>query len=149
VSLHDVKVYVWCVINATRIIGPVFLTINLYKYKTYILTPLFQHLSAYDRTCPFSERKCNSSHYRPFPALYSKTVNKILILTVIQPTQWKRDMRFGTWNVRSLYRSGSLMTVARELARYKLDLVGVQEVRWDKGGTVRAGDYTFFSGKGN
>ena len=58
-------------------------------------------------------------------------------------------MRFGTWNVRSLYRSGSLMTVARELARYKLDLVGVQEVRWDKGGTVRAGDYTFFCGKGN
>jgi hypothetical protein len=27
--------------------------------------------------------------------------------------------------------------------------VGVQEVRWDKGGTVRAGDYTFFYGKGN
>jgi hypothetical protein len=24
------------------------------------------------------------------------------------------------------------MTVARELARYKLDLVSVQEVRWDK-----------------
>jgi exonuclease III len=53
-------------------------------------------------------------------------------------------MRFGTWNARSLYRSRSLMTVARELARYKLDLVGVQEVRWDKEGTVRAGDYTFF-----
>jgi hypothetical protein len=58
-------------------------------------------------------------------------------------------MRFGTWNVRSLYRSGSLMTVVRELAGYKLDLVGVQGVRWDKGGTVRAGDYTFFSGRGN
>jgi hypothetical protein len=41
------------------------------------------------------------------------------------------------------------MTVARELARYKLDLVCVQEVRWDKGGTVRAGDYTVFYGKGN
>ena len=27
-------------------------------------------------------------------------------------------------------------------------LVGVQEVRWDKGGTVRAGDYNFFYGKG-
>jgi hypothetical protein len=24
----------------------------------------------------------------------------------------------------------------------------VQEVRWDKGGTVRAGDYNFFYGKG-
>jgi hypothetical protein len=41
------------------------------------------------------------------------------------------------------------MTVARQLARYKLDFVGVQEVRWDKGGTVRVGDYTFFYGKGN
>jgi hypothetical protein len=27
--------------------------------------------------------------------------------------------------------------------------VGVQEVRWDKGGSVRAGDYTFFHGKGS
>jgi exonuclease III len=57
-------------------------------------------------------------------------------------------MRFGIWNVRSLFRSGSLMTVARELVRYKLDLVGVQEVRWDKGSTVRTGDCTFFYGKG-
>jgi hypothetical protein len=59
------------------------------------------------------------------------------------------DMRFGLWNVRSLYRVGSLMTVSRELARYKLDLVGVQEVRWEGGGTEPAGEYTFFYRKGN
>jgi hypothetical protein len=41
------------------------------------------------------------------------------------------------------------MTVARELVMYTLDLVEVQEVRWDKRGTARAGDYTFFYGKGN
>ena len=41
-------------------------------------------------------------------------------------------MRFGKWNARSLYRSGSLATV-RELVRYKFDLVGVQEVRWENG----------------
>jgi len=59
-------------------------------------------------------------------------------------------MRFGTWNVRSLYRAGSLTAAAAwELARYQLDLVGVQEVMWDKGGTVRAGDYIFFYGKRN
>jgi len=58
-------------------------------------------------------------------------------------------MRFGTWDVRSLYRAGSLMAAARELARHKLDLLGVQEDRWDKGGTVRAGDYNFLYGKGN
>ena len=51
----------------------------------------------------------------------------------------KRDVRLGTWNVRSLYRSDSLTAAAsRELARYKLDLEGVQEVKWDKGGRVRA-----------
>jgi hypothetical protein len=47
------------------------------------------------------------------------------------------------------YRSGSLKTVARELGKYKLDLVGVQEVRWNKGGTERAEDYRFFYGAGN
>ena len=36
---------------------------------------------------------------------------------------------------------------ARELARYKLDSVCVQKVRWDKGGTGRAGDYIFFMEK--
>jgi len=54
-------------------------------------------------------------------------------------------MRFGTWYVSSLRRAGSLTAAARELTRYvyKLDLVGVQEVRWDKGDTVRAEDYNF------
>jgi hypothetical protein len=37
------------------------------------------------------------------------------------------DMRFGTWNIRSLYRAGSLMTVSRELSRHKLGLVRVQD----------------------
>jgi len=59
------------------------------------------------------------------------------------------DVKFGVWNVRSVYRSGSLTAAARELAGYKLDLVGVQEVRWGKGGTVTAGGYSFLGGKGN
>jgi exonuclease III len=58
------------------------------------------------------------------------------------------DMRFGTWNVRSLYRASSLLTVSRELAGYKLDLVGVQEVRWEGRGTEPAGEYISFIRKG-
>jgi len=45
----------------------------------------------------------------------------------------KRDFLLGAWNVRSLYRAGSLMAAARELARYKLDLVGVQRLGGTKG----------------
>jgi exonuclease III len=59
------------------------------------------------------------------------------------------DMRFGTWNVRSMYRAGSLRVVGEEISKYKLDLLGVQEVRCDGGGTERSGEYTFFYGKVN
>jgi hypothetical protein len=53
------------------------------------------------------------------------------------------SMRFGTWSVRSLYKAGSFTEAARELARYKLDLEGVPEFRWDKGSRLSAGDYIF------
>jgi hypothetical protein len=53
-------------------------------------------------------------------------------------------MTLGTWNVRSLYRLGSVTVAARELPRYILDLLGIQEVSWDKGGTVRTGDFNVF-----
>jgi len=49
--------------------------------------------------------------------------------------------------IRHLDREESVQ-VAAELARSKLDLVGVEDVRWDKGATVRAGDNVFY-GRGN
>jgi hypothetical protein len=52
-------------------------------------------------------------------------------------------MKFGTFLIRCMYRAGS----RRE--EYKLDLVGAQEARWDKGGTEPAGQYAFLYGKGN
>jgi hypothetical protein len=58
-------------------------------------------------------------------------------------------MRFSARNVRNLCRSGSLTAAARELARCKLDSVGVQEVTRDKWGTVGARDYIFLCGKVN
>jgi hypothetical protein len=64
-----------------------------------------------------------------------------------RPKLWGMDVRFGTWNVRSLYRTGFLKTVSKELARYKLDLVGMQ-VRWEGGGIEPAGEYTFLMERG-
>jgi hypothetical protein len=48
-------------------------------------------------------------------------------------------MRFGKRNLRSLYRAGSLMTVAKIISKCKLNFVDVQEVRWKGGGTEPAG----------
>jgi hypothetical protein len=58
-------------------------------------------------------------------------------------------MRFDIRNARSLCSSGSHTTVARELARYSSDLVGVQEVRWEKRGHSKCGGLYFLYGKGN
>ena len=68
---------------------------------------------------------------------------------MVRPKQRKRDMGVDTWSVRSLYRAGSFTVAARKLARCKLYLVGLQEVRWDREGRVRSGDYNFFYGKGS
>ena len=40
----------------------------------------------------------------------------------------KGNILFDTCNFRSMYGASSLTAVARELARYKLDLIGMQEV---------------------
>jgi hypothetical protein len=48
---------------------------------------------------------------------------------VASPKQWKRDMRFGTWNIMSLCSIGAIKSVVGELEKYKLHLVGVQDVR--------------------
>jgi len=54
-------------------------------------------------------------------------------------------MRFGTWNVRSLFRSGSLKTAVSELAKYKMEL----EVRWEMGSSEPAEIFLSLCGKGN
>ena len=53
-------------------------------------------------------------------------------------------MIFGSWNESSMYRTGPLMAVARELVSYKLYLVGIQKVSWD---IATAECCTFFYGK--
>jgi hypothetical protein len=58
------------------------------------------------------------------------------------------DTRFGIWNARSLYRAGSLTTVSKEQSEYKTDIVEMQKVRSEHGGTEPA-EYTFLYGKGN
>jgi hypothetical protein len=48
-----------------------------------------------------------------------------------------------------MYRAVSLRAVVEKISIYKLDLMGVQEVTWGRGGTEPAGEYIFFYGKGN
>jgi hypothetical protein len=55
------------------------------------------------------------------------------------------DMRFDTWNVRSLYKAGSLMAAAKEIYVRFSGSTGQMGQRWQR----TADEYTFFYAKGN
>jgi hypothetical protein len=41
-----------------------------------------------------------------------------------------KGLRVGTWNMLSVYRSGSLQNLIQVTQDYRIDLLAVQEVRW-------------------
>jgi hypothetical protein len=98
----------------------------------------------------YKDFTCNLPLLFEFPSynfllLTNSLTVDLISLCVRKPV---KDMRFGTWNVRSLYRVGAIKSVVGELEKYKLDLVGVQEVRWEGEGYQTADNYTFFYEKG-
>lgn len=38
--------------------------------------------------------------------------------------------RIGTWNIRTLYQYGKLAQLLREVDNYRLDILGIREMRW-------------------
>src|SRR6266496_1626726 len=47
--------------------------------------------------------------------------------------KWKEEgerLRIGTWNVRSLNKFGRSKEVKQVMERYRLNILGVSEVRW-------------------
>jgi hypothetical protein len=62
-----------------------------------------------------------------------------------RPKRLILNMRSGTWNGRSMYRAGFLITVSRELSRCTLNLVAIQ-VRGEGNGT-KPGRYIFLPWK--
>jgi len=105
----------------------------------YLRVPLFQLLN---QVKDFHETSYNHYFIKELPKaalfnfLFSNNNTNLwggMAVLTFHFGPWKRDFFLGTWNVRSLYRAGSFTAAAIELARYKLHLVGVQEVRWDNG----------------
>jgi hypothetical protein len=75
----------------------------------------------------------NSSTVKSCRVTKRKHVPQAWADPLVQPKQRKRNIRIGTWNVGCLHRSGSLASVTKELVRYKLHFVGVQEDSWRRG----------------
>ena len=54
----------------------------------------------------------------------------------------KSITRIGTWNVRTLFQSGKMDQVLREMRAYHLDILGVSDMRWSGQGCLRSDDMT-------
>jgi exonuclease III len=62
-----------------------------------------------------------------------------------------QEYRIGTWNIRSLYKSGAPKSISDAVKKYKnVQIVALQEVRWPGEGDVRVNEMTlFYSGTSN
>jgi len=59
-----------------------------------------------------------------------------------QPIQLRKALSAGTWNVRSLTGTGAACLLLEQLSRARINIMGLQEVRWHDSGEQLLGDYT-------
>ncbi|KAL9979214.1 hypothetical protein ACROYT_G016844 [Oculina patagonica] len=64
-------------------------------------------------------------------------------------THPKKTVRVGCWNVRTMYSTGKTAQVCREMAKYKVEILGISECRWTGSGKVRTqtGENIIFAGR--
>src|SRR5690349_2362526 len=46
------------------------------------------------------------------------------------------NFRLGTWNVRSLMKTGKMANVMQEMRRIKVNIMGVAETCWQENGSI-------------
>jgi hypothetical protein len=56
------------------------------------------------------------------------------------------EIRIATWNICTMYIPGRLQEIAEEVLKYKIDIVTVQEIRWQGTGKIDKPNYTFYCG---
>lgn len=64
-------------------------------------------------------------------------------------TQKPRVLRFGTWNIRFMYKLRALC-ITNSIKEYNVDLIYLQKVRWPKAGYLKSNNMTnFYNGSDN
>jgi exonuclease III len=56
---------------------------------------------------------------------------------------WKSDLIMATWNVKTMLIPGKMQEISKEIMKYKIDIIAIQEIRWQGKGRIDKLDYTF------
>ncbi|XP_071040023.1 craniofacial development protein 2-like [Parasteatoda tepidariorum] len=65
-----------------------------------------------------------------------------------EQTSWRRtrkgfkELRVGSWNIRSLYRNKGLQMLIDQVENYQIDVMAIQEVRWTGDGIIEKKNHT-------
>jgi exonuclease III len=52
------------------------------------------------------------------------------------------DLTFGTWNVQTMLQPGKMMEIADKVLKLSVDLVALQEIRWQDHGEINKKNFT-------
>jgi exonuclease III len=53
-------------------------------------------------------------------------------------------MTFGTWNVLTVRQPGKIQDLVAEAEKFAMDVIALQEIRWDDKGSRKFQNYTIF-----
>jgi len=51
-------------------------------------------------------------------------------------TPRNKDLVIATWNVRTMLKPGKMREIANEMLKYKIDVIAIQEIRWQEQGRI-------------
>jgi hypothetical protein len=55
----------------------------------------------------------------------------------------EKELIFGTWNVRTLFKTGALLSLFSQLKEYRLAITALQETRWQGKDIMDMKSHTF------
>jgi len=71
---------------------------------------------------------------------------EVIIRPICQgrPCKGLKELKVGSWNVLSLYKSGTLKLLLSQLDSYKKDITALQEIRWTGEGIIDKKNHNIF-----